>query len=80
MLDMCILSIAMEQEVRSCPLAENTLWAEWRTADLTGRVGPRLRSALRCAVFDDTFQRERAKRLEKLIDKLEADHAANHQG
>jgi hypothetical protein len=65
MLDMYILSAAMEQEVKSCPRSEDALWREWLAADTTGVVGPRLRSALRCAVFDDPFYRERAKRLSR---------------
>jgi hypothetical protein len=68
MLDMYILSVAMEQEVRSAPRSREALMAEWRTADDTGEVGPRLRSALRCAVFDDPFYRERAKKLDRSLE------------
>jgi hypothetical protein len=68
MLDMYILSAAVEQEIRSCPRAAEALRAEWRTADTTGVVGPRLRAALRCAVFEDPFYRERAKKLQKQLE------------
>ncbi len=68
MLDMYILSVAMELEILSCPQAEDALRAEWRRADSTGVVGPRLRSALRCAVFDDRFYRERAKKLQQQLE------------
>jgi hypothetical protein len=78
MLDMYILSVAMEQEAKTAPRSEDALRAEWRTADQTGVVGPRLRAALRCAVFDDTFYRERAKRLEQIINRQEVQRAANH--
>ena len=79
MLDMYILSVAMEQEIKSAPLSEDALWEEWCLAGLTGFVGPRLRSALRCAVFDDQFYRERAKRLEQIIDRQEVLRAADHR-
>jgi len=68
MLDMYILSVAMEQESKFCPRSEDALRREWREADLTGVVGPRLRSALRCAVFDDPFYQERAKKLDKQLE------------
>ena len=68
MLDMYILSVAVEQEIRSCPRAAEALRAEWRTADTKGVVGQRLRSALRCAVFDDPFYRERAKKLDQQLE------------
>jgi hypothetical protein len=77
MLDMYILSVAMEQEVKLAPRSADTLWREWRTADETGVVGPHLRSALRCAIFEDPFYRERAFRLERIIERMEVRRAAH---
>jgi len=68
MLDMYILSVAMEQEIRSCPRAAEMLRDQWRTADTTGVVGRRLRTALRCAVFDDPALWERKKKLDQQLE------------
>ena len=78
MIDMYILSEAMEQEVHLSPQSEEALVAEWHIADTAGVVGPRLRAALRCAVFDDPVYRERAMKLEKILNDQEVQDAANH--